>query len=270
MVAEGPDRTAVTGFFDADAPNWDSVYMRADVIGAIYQRRREICLRWLADVARPGRALDVGCGTGQTAIRLDRLGHHVTGTDTAPAMLALAAANATAAGAVQRIELRQADVHALPFPDGAFDVVVALGLIMWLEDPKTALAEMARVLAPGGWLVVSCDNRHRLNVLLDPRYSPALQGLRGMLRRQRSGIPPAAPEAVRHSGVEFEALVRSAGLTIQRRSSFGFGPFTFGGRELLPQRAGLWINGLLQGLADAGVPPFAGTGSQYILLARRG
>ena len=49
MVAEGPDRTAVTGFFDADAPNWDSVYRRADVFGIIHQLRREICLRWVAE-----------------------------------------------------------------------------------------------------------------------------------------------------------------------------------------------------------------------------
>jgi len=270
MVAEGPDRTAVTGFFDADAPNWDSVYRRADVFGIIHQLRREICLRWVAERAPLGAALEVGCGTGQTAILLDSLGHYVTATDSAPEMLKRAAANTRAAGAGGRIRLQQADAHALPFPDGTFDLVVALGVIPWLEQPATGVAEMARVLAPGGLLVVNCDNRHRLQVLLDPRYSPAFRRLREAIRPpHRAGSLANVPGAVRHSPAEFDALLTRCGLLVERRSGFGFGPFTLGGRPLLPDRMGVWLHHVLQRLADFGFRPAARTGSQYMVLARR-
>ena len=129
---------------------------------------------------------------------------------------------------------------------------------------------MARVLAPGGLLVVNCDNRHRLQVLLDPRYSPAFRRLREAIRPpHRAGSLANVPGAVRHSPAEFDALLTRCGLLVERRSGFGFGPFTLGGRPLLPDRMGVWLHHVLQRLADFGFRPAARTGSQYMVLARR-
>lgn len=270
MDAPGPDRAAVAGFFNADARNWDSIYEKRDVFSLIHQLRRDICMRWVGEIPPAGEALEVGCGTGQTAILMARLGHRVTGTDTAREMLGRAEVNAREAALSSSLRFEWADVHELPFADGAFSLVVALGVIPWLEDPATALGEMARVLAPGGHMIVNCDNRLRLPVLLDPRYTPALGGLRRALRPGRAAAGGSrATDTVRHSPREFDAMLEAAGLRVERSRTFGFGPFTFAGRQVLPRGAGIAVHRALQGLGDAGLPPFRRTGSQHIVLARR-
>jgi SAM-dependent methyltransferase len=100
-----------------------------------------------------GRVLDVGCGPGHLSIRLAREhGLEVTGLDLDPAMIERAQANAERLEAEGggRPSFLVGDVAALPFPDGSFDLVVStLSMHHW-EDPSAALAEIARVLRPGG------------------------------------------------------------------------------------------------------------------------
>jgi ubiquinone/menaquinone biosynthesis C-methylase UbiE len=90
------------------------------------------------------RAIDVGCGTGHHISDLISRGFDVAGIDGSPDMLAEAAkSNADA-------DLRQADVAALPFPDGSFDLALCVEVLRYLADPGPCIAEMARVLRPGG------------------------------------------------------------------------------------------------------------------------
>jgi SAM-dependent methyltransferase len=96
-----------------------------------------------------GRALDAACGTGRHARRLLALGHEVHGFDAAPAMLARAAANAPQA------QLAEGDLCAIPMPDAHFDVVVCGLALAHLPELHGAAQELARVLRPGGTLVVS-------------------------------------------------------------------------------------------------------------------
>lgn len=274
MVSPGPDRTAVAALFNADARNWDAIYHNPDVFSVIHQLRRDICAGWAAEVAAPARVLEVGCGTGLTAIQLARLGHRVTATDAAAAMLERATANAESAGPDLQLAFERADVHSLPFASQSFDLVVALGVVPWLEDPTAAVSEMARVLAPGGRLIANCDNRLRLNVILDPRYSPWTSGVRRLLHRVRrrthaTGAAEPASETVRHSPSDFDALLGGLGLSVERRRCYGFGPFTLLGQPVAAGATGVRLNNALQRLADGGVGPFARTGAQYIVLARR-
>jgi demethylmenaquinone methyltransferase/2-methoxy-6-polyprenyl-1,4-benzoquinol methylase len=104
----------------------------------------------------PGdRVLDCATGTGDLALEFARAagpGGTVVGTDFCREMLALAPAKAARAGLPARFEV--ADVLALPYPDGSFDVAsIAFG-IRNVEDPARGLAEMARVVRPGGRVVV--------------------------------------------------------------------------------------------------------------------
>jgi len=102
---------------------------------------------------RPGeRALDVGAGTGHYAVRLAARGLRVTGVDSSEAMLAVARAKEAA------VEWRQAEVERLPFPDGSFDLVLAVTVLEFVPDPMRALAEMHRVTTPGGRLVLGVLN----------------------------------------------------------------------------------------------------------------
>lgn len=105
-----------------------------------------------AAAVRPeDRALDVACGTGKLAAALRAAGAaEVIGLDAVPEMLDVARRRCAAAG----IAFVRGDAMALPFPDGRFDVVTIGFGLRNLSDPHAALAQMHRVLAPGGRLVV--------------------------------------------------------------------------------------------------------------------
>jgi demethylmenaquinone methyltransferase/2-methoxy-6-polyprenyl-1,4-benzoquinol methylase len=98
-------------------------------------------------------ALDVGTGTGGLALELHRQGAaRVVGADFSSEMLTAAGAKAGAAGHTGQ-SWTLADALALPFPEAVFDCVTNAFLLRNLEDLRASLAEMARVLKPGGRLV---------------------------------------------------------------------------------------------------------------------
>jgi demethylmenaquinone methyltransferase/2-methoxy-6-polyprenyl-1,4-benzoquinol methylase len=98
-----------------------------------------------------GSVLDVATGTAAVAIELVRQkGCRVVGIDQSPEMLAGAQAQVEAAGLSDRITLVEGSAEQLPFPDGAFDALTFTYLIRYVEDPGATLAELARVVRPGG------------------------------------------------------------------------------------------------------------------------
>jgi demethylmenaquinone methyltransferase/2-methoxy-6-polyprenyl-1,4-benzoquinol methylase len=98
-----------------------------------------------------GSVLDVATGTAAVAIELVRQhGCRVIGVDQSPEMLAGARARIEAAGLSNRITLVEGSAEQLPFPDGAFDALTFTYLIRYVEDPAATLAELARVVRPGG------------------------------------------------------------------------------------------------------------------------
>ncbi len=103
-----------------------------------------------AGVHTAQRVLDVGCGTGVVAITAARAGARVVGADLTPELLEQARHNAEISAV--NVEWREADVEALPFEAAAFDVVVSQFGHMFAPRPDVALAEMLRVLRPGGTL----------------------------------------------------------------------------------------------------------------------
>jgi SAM-dependent methyltransferase len=109
----------------------------------------EPAVRSLVEPLAPGRALDAACGTGRHAGYLVELGHEVLGVDFTPEMLELAAANVPEASFVK------ADLRELPVEDQHFDLVVCGLALAHLADLDAGSAELARVLKPGGRLVVS-------------------------------------------------------------------------------------------------------------------
>jgi demethylmenaquinone methyltransferase/2-methoxy-6-polyprenyl-1,4-benzoquinol methylase len=131
---------------------------RYDLMNTVMTGGRHRAWRRLAvGLARPagGRALDVCCGTGDFALELARQGASgVVGVDFGREMLALAARKAQAAGLASRVQWQLADALALPFPDGAFVCATSGFSLRNVDDVACALREMARVVAPGGRVVV--------------------------------------------------------------------------------------------------------------------
>lgn len=92
-----------------------------------------------------GHVLDVATGTGLVAKALLDRGFRVTGLDQSPEMLARARARFG-----DRVELVEASAESLPFPDAAFDHLTFTYLLRYVDDPGATLAELARVVRPGG------------------------------------------------------------------------------------------------------------------------
>jgi SAM-dependent methyltransferase len=106
----------------------------------------------------PGAVLlDIGCGTGEDVRALARLvapGGRAIGVDASEAMVAEAARRSAEAGE-GAVEFRRADVQALDLPDGAVDGARAERVLQHVERPELAIAEMARVVRPGGAVVAA-------------------------------------------------------------------------------------------------------------------
>src|SRR5580700_12302521 len=94
------------------------------------------------------RVLDVACGTGEVAVTAARQGARVTGLDLTPALLERARDNSRIAGV--EVDWREGDVEKLPFEDSSFDVVLSQFGHIFAPRPDVAVAQMLRVLKPGG------------------------------------------------------------------------------------------------------------------------
>jgi ubiquinone/menaquinone biosynthesis C-methylase UbiE len=103
-----------------------------------------------AAIGADTKVLDVGCGVGTTAITVaERFHADVTAIDIEPLMLQRAQETVQVAGLEGRVHVRQGDILALDFPDGAFDVVIAEAVTMFVDRPRAA-RELIRVCRPGG------------------------------------------------------------------------------------------------------------------------
>jgi ubiquinone/menaquinone biosynthesis C-methylase UbiE len=111
---------------------------------------------FLAAGGGPGPVLDVGTGTAQIPIELCRQhpGARVTAVDMAGHMLAVARENVRRAGLGGRIALERCDAKRLPFGDGSFAAVMSNSIVHHIARPEAVLAEMVRVVRPGGLLFV--------------------------------------------------------------------------------------------------------------------
>jgi SAM-dependent methyltransferase len=127
----------------------------------------------ILDMLPEGTALDAGCGTGRYAAYLATRGHSVIGVDSSPDMLDRARVR------VPEGEFLLGDLHELPVPDDAADVIVSGLALAHVPDLKPVMREFARVLRPGGHLVIS-DTHHELTFLgsvvkaLGPTGEPGL------------------------------------------------------------------------------------------------
>ena len=133
-------------FFDAVGPEWDAL---RKVFNDDALRARAVTHLVPAGL----RVADIGTGTGILAAELARLGLRVVAIDHSARMLEAAGAKLTAEN-VHGVELRQGEASALPLEDGAVDAAFAHMVLHYLPSPSDALREMARVVAPGGKVVI--------------------------------------------------------------------------------------------------------------------
>lgn len=125
---------------------------------------------------RPGaRVLDVGCGAGQVVGRLTQAGYEAHGVDVSEPNIARASRHSP--------HCRMYDGRHLPFPDRHFAAVGALNVLEHVEEPEAFVAELVRVAAPGGRVVLSSPNFFRVLGWRD--YHPRMRGLGNKWRNLR-------------------------------------------------------------------------------------
>ncbi len=130
--------------------------------------------------------LDVGCGAGVEVVRFARAGARVTGVDIAASAVALARQNLEQQGL--RATLEVSDGEQLPFPDASFDLVFAHGVVQYTGDDRRMVAEIHRVLRPGGLAVFQGYNRISwLHVLSKVMKTPLEHEDAPVLKRYSAG-----------------------------------------------------------------------------------
>jgi ubiquinone/menaquinone biosynthesis C-methylase UbiE/DNA-binding transcriptional ArsR family regulator len=152
-------RDQAAQYFAAQAPRWDQVRsLHLD------EAKVESTLLGLFGDQPPKSLLDIGTGTGRILqLMAPRIGFGL-GVDLSREMLAMARANLDRTS-LRNCQVRQGDMYHLPLPDGSFDAATLHNVLRFADDPGAALAEAARVLRPGGRLVVIDFAPHRLEFL---------------------------------------------------------------------------------------------------------
>lgn len=185
----------VRGIYETMAPRYDRVIAVAERL-LFGDGRRWACAR------ASGRVLEVAVGTGRN-LACYPADVQLTGVELSPAMLTQAQARAEALH--RRVDLRFGDAQHLTFPDATFDTVLATLTLCSIPDDQAAVREMARVLRPGGRLV-----------LLDHVASPthpvrAVQRLLDplLVRFQGDHLLRQPERAVRSAGLVVDELTRS-------------------------------------------------------------
>ena len=100
--------------------------------------------------SRGGKALDLGCGTGNYTLELKRRGFDVIGLDASEGMLEIARSKG--------LECVKGDAYSLPFPDESFNLVLSVTMFEFIHEPEKVLREIHRVLKPGGEVLIGTMN----------------------------------------------------------------------------------------------------------------
>jgi ubiquinone/menaquinone biosynthesis C-methylase UbiE len=140
--------------FDSKADTYDNWY--ATPLGAYADELENALIFRHAGSVRGKTVLDAGCGTGVYSIRLSEVGADVTAVDVSEKMLDTAHRKAEQRN--QYVWFENADMQHLPYEDHTFDLVVSITSLEFAADPLEALTELARVLRPGGKIIIGTIN----------------------------------------------------------------------------------------------------------------
>ncbi len=192
-------------YFAGVAADWDKIRSLH-----VSEARVEEAMREMAGEGPWRFMLDAGTGTGRLLEIFAPYAGHAVGVDSSREMLAVARARLEAAG-LKHAQARAGDVYDLPFEDGQADFVTMHQVLHFLDDPGAALAEISRVMAPGGRLLLADFAPHELEFLREEHAHRRLGIARDAMNRwlRKAGLREA-----RHVYLEPPAGRGAQGLTV--------------------------------------------------------
>ena len=137
--------------YDQAAPIYDQWHWTK------FWRKNEspIVLDWFRDVPKEGLALDAGSGTGNYVVLLGKMGFNCVSLDLSRQMLRIQQKKLDCLSGIAVCDLLQGDAHALPFPASTFQYIVCTRVLSHCEQPERMFSEFARVVQPGGRMIIS-------------------------------------------------------------------------------------------------------------------
>jgi ubiquinone/menaquinone biosynthesis C-methylase UbiE len=254
-TATAPAKMQVEALFDSLALE----YVRSRDGQLSFQCQKRIALEFLGDAR--GRLLEVGCGPAVMMPDLLAMGFEVQGIDVSGEMVRRGRQSMAGHPLRERCRLDLGDVERLQFPDASFDAVLCMGVLEYLPGSAAALAELGRVLRPGGVAVFSMPNGISAYHVARNLYG----GLRDVARRVRR--KPAPADEIRYNRCipfRFGSELAASGMeSLEHRScNFIFFPL----HELSP-RLSESVNRAMLPLGDSVAGPLLG--AQYLVKARK-
>lgn len=270
----GQYQNAVDTFFHDRSYYWRDVYQKDTLSAFIYRERRSAVLAILDNLRLPknSRILEVGCGAGSTTVAMLKMGYRVSAVDKVADMLELTSQAAEEAGLSADLQTSSDDICQLSSPAGHFDLVLAVGVLPWLECPVMALLELERVTKSGGYIILTAANKWCLNQALDPLCFPGMRPVRWHIAEVLENFKiwnRSRPRLHRYSVRQIDNLLSHVKLQKIAGKTVGFGPFTIFKQKLLPDSIGVKVHQVLQALADRHIPGIRSLGVGYIVLAQK-
>ena len=206
---------AAASYFEQVAPQWDrlrSLYVSESAVEAALEK-----------AVGPGpfeRVVDLGTGSGRMLTLFGKKARMSVGLDLSQNMLNIARTNVTKAG-VEQVELRHGDIFATRLPAASADLVIVHQVLHYLSDPSAAVAEAARLVSPGGRLVIidfaPHDFEHMREAHQHRRLGFADSEINGWLID--GGLTPSAPIALPHDAEGLTVTIWTAERRVQDRKT---------------------------------------------------
>ncbi|QCQ98641.1 metalloregulator ArsR/SmtB family transcription factor [Brevundimonas sp. SGAir0440] len=206
---------AAASYFEQVAPQWDrlrSLYVSESAVEAALEK-----------AVGPGpfeRVVDLGTGSGRMLTLFGKKAKMSVGLDLSQNMLNIARTNVTKAG-VEQVELRHGDIFATRLPAASADLVIVHQVLHYLSDPSAAVAEAARLVSPGGRLVIidfaPHDFEHMREAHQHRRLGFSDSEINGWL--VDGGLTPSAPIALPHDAEGLTVTIWTAERRVQDRKT---------------------------------------------------